>query len=71
MNKRLKKKKFAITLPELQTIRLEEDDFLLVKFDTNNMSFEMCQVIADKIKEKVGNKAVFITSDVSVRKYNK
>jgi O-succinylbenzoate synthase len=68
MKKRLLKKKVKYIIDNIQTVKLQEGEFLAFRFDTNKWSPAQMEQFAKYIKENVSTKVFFVPKDIDMRK---
>jgi hypothetical protein len=68
MNKRIKKKKINQAIKNIQTLILEENEFLVFRFDKEVWNVENIANFAEYIKNKVSNKVIFVPNDMQIIK---
>lgn len=68
MNKRIHKKKMKFIIDNIQQVKLNENEFLIFRFDENKWKPDYMKLFAQYIKENVSNKVFFVPKDIEMIK---
>lgn len=68
MNKRQSKKRIKCIIDNIQTINLNENEFLLFRYDPKKNSAVDVSTFAKFISKNVTNKIVFVPTDFEMKK---
>ena len=68
MNKRIHKKKMKFVIDNIQQVKLREGEFLVFRFDPNKQSPQNIEYFANRVKENVSSKILFVPTDMQMIK---